>query len=469
MTDICTDYLIVGGGAVGLAFADTLLAETDAHITIVDRYGKPGGHWNDAYSFVALHQPSSFYGVSSMPLGSGQKDSVGINAGLYELASGPEVSGYFDAVMRQKLLPSRRVAYFPMTNYIGEGRCVSVLSGIETRVAARKKTVDATYYRTAVPSTHTPRYKIGSGVNLVPPNALPQMALKRMAPPGRYVIVGAGKTAMDVAVWLLGCGVPAEDVTWVMPRDSWLLNRLHTQPGTEFFAESIGGLATQMEAFAKATSVDDLFARLEVGGIVLRLDPNVRPDMMHYATVSVGEVSVLREIGDIIRKGRVVSIQRDGLYFDAGHVPIAPDALYIDCTASAVERRPPVPIFQGDKIVLQLVRAPQPAFSASLVAHVEAHYCDELVKNELCATVSLPDTVEQFPGTALANMTNEANWSKEPTLRGWINRNRLDGFGKIIAVVGKQDVEKQAILAKMREYLTPAASNLRRLAARYSG
>ena len=91
MTDICTDYLVIGSGAVGLAFADTLLAETDAHITIVDRHGKPGGHWNNAYSFVALHQPSAFYGVSSMPLGSERKDSVSINAGLYELASGPEI------------------------------------------------------------------------------------------------------------------------------------------------------------------------------------------------------------------------------------------------------------------------------------------------------------------------------------------------------------------------------------------
>ena len=55
MARIETDYLIIGSGAVGLAFADTLLDETDAHITLVDRHGKPGGHWNDAYSFVALH------------------------------------------------------------------------------------------------------------------------------------------------------------------------------------------------------------------------------------------------------------------------------------------------------------------------------------------------------------------------------------------------------------------------------
>jgi cation diffusion facilitator CzcD-associated flavoprotein CzcO len=61
-----TDYLITGAGASGLAFADTLLEETDAHITLVDRRDKAGGHWNDAYPFVRLHQPSSYYGVSSL-------------------------------------------------------------------------------------------------------------------------------------------------------------------------------------------------------------------------------------------------------------------------------------------------------------------------------------------------------------------------------------------------------------------
>jgi hypothetical protein len=33
-----------------------------------------------------------------------------------------------------------------------------------------------------------------------------------------------------------------------------------------------------------------------------------------------------------------------------------------------------------------------------------------------------------------------------------------------LAAVGEEEVEKRATLAKMREYLRPAASNLRRLA-----
>ena len=83
MKPFATDYLVIGSGAVGLAFADTLIDESDAHITIVDRHGKPGGHWNDAYSFVTLHQPSAFYGVNSLELGSRRKDSFGPNKGLY--------------------------------------------------------------------------------------------------------------------------------------------------------------------------------------------------------------------------------------------------------------------------------------------------------------------------------------------------------------------------------------------------
>ena len=46
------DYLIVGAGAMGMAFGDVLLTETDATLAIVDRYGKPGGHWTRAYPHV---------------------------------------------------------------------------------------------------------------------------------------------------------------------------------------------------------------------------------------------------------------------------------------------------------------------------------------------------------------------------------------------------------------------------------
>jgi hypothetical protein len=113
------DYLIVGSGAMGMAFTDVLLTETDASVVMLDRHAQPGGHWNDAYPFVRLHQPSAFYGVNSKPLGSDKVDATGWNRGLYELATGSEIVAYFDQVMQQQFLPSGRVQYFPMCEYHG--------------------------------------------------------------------------------------------------------------------------------------------------------------------------------------------------------------------------------------------------------------------------------------------------------------------------------------------------------------
>ncbi|EWM18491.1 hypothetical protein KUTG_08795 [Kutzneria sp. 744] len=70
------DYLVVGAGAMGMAFVDTLLTESDATVAMVDRYHRPGGHWTVASPYVRLHQPSSFYGVGSTELGSGRIDEA---------------------------------------------------------------------------------------------------------------------------------------------------------------------------------------------------------------------------------------------------------------------------------------------------------------------------------------------------------------------------------------------------------
>src|SRR5271170_4890251 len=86
-----TDYLIIGAGASGLAFADALLAEADVEVTVIDRREAPGGHWADAYPFVRLHTPSAYYGVNSLALGEDRIDEVGENAGYYERATGDEV------------------------------------------------------------------------------------------------------------------------------------------------------------------------------------------------------------------------------------------------------------------------------------------------------------------------------------------------------------------------------------------
>lgn len=42
MATIETDYLVVGGGAAGMAFADSLIAESEADVVIVERRHRRG-------------------------------------------------------------------------------------------------------------------------------------------------------------------------------------------------------------------------------------------------------------------------------------------------------------------------------------------------------------------------------------------------------------------------------------------
>ena len=149
----------------------------------------------------------------------------------------------------------------------------------------------------------------------------------------------------------------------------------------------------------------------------------------------------------------------------ADDLSVAPDTLFIDCTASAVEVRPAVPIFQDRLITPQLVRVPQPAFSAALVAYVEAHYDDDAAKNALCRTVPFPETLGHYPLCNIVNMMNQFAWSQDKGLSRWIRDSRLDGFGKVIAAVDPDDAEKIALLTKFRSTAMAAMGNLQKLAA----
>ncbi|MEY4749618.1 MAG: hypothetical protein RIQ60_1832 [Pseudomonadota bacterium] len=487
MPTLDTDYLVIGAGATGLAFADTLLEHhPDCHITLVDRRTLAGGHWNDAYPFVALHQPSAFYGVNSLSLGSGRKDEHGHNAGLYELASGAEVCGYFQQVMQQRLLASGRVSFlsghrFEGMDETGRARLVACLSGAGLTVKVRCKRVDAAHFMPDVPATTPPAYPAADGVRLLTPTALSRLGLPgdndAAGPPSGYCIVGAGKTAMDVGVWLLGQGVPAEAIHWVVPRDSWVVNRLTTQPGEEFFMHSIGGMVKQMRALAAAEGVDDVFLRLEAAGQMLRIDPAHTPRMFHYATLSEGEVALLRRITQVIRRGRVLAIERDALVMEqGGRLPMPPGLAYIHCSTSAVRRLQVQPIFQPGRITPQLVRAPLVTFSAAVCAYVEARVATgddcaaaDAARNALCQPAPFPHDLAGYLAATLVNQSNQLRWNQDKALRDWMRQTRLDGFGRLTSSVDRGDTDKMAVLVELRELMGPAMANAARLLAAARG
>tara|TARA_R110000868_G_scaffold6865_10_gene38162 strand:- start:3102 stop:4499 length:1398 start_codon:yes stop_codon:yes gene_type:complete len=454
------DYLIVGSGAVGMAFADTLLTESDASVIIVDQHQQPGGHWNVAYPFVTLHQPSAFYGVSSRELSKGHTDEVGLNKGLSDLASGAEVLAYFDQVMRQQFLPTGRVQYFPMCNYLGDGVFEHSLTGQRFRAKTRK-TVDATYLKTSVPATHTPSFKIDSGVQFMPLNDLPKV--KQAA--DNYVVIGGGKTGIDACLWLLENKVDPDRICWIVSRDAWLLDRRNTQPSEAFFSSTIGSLASQFEAIAQAESVPELFENLENAGVLLRIDKNVKPSMFHGATISQLELEELRRIKNVVRKGRVLHLQADQILLEQGSIPTSGKNLHIDCSASAITNLAIKKVFQGDLITPQTVRSYQPVFSAAFIAHVEAKYSDEAEKNRICSVVPLPNHDTDWIRMVAALMMNQQQWSQIEDLRNWLLANRLDGMGKLVKGAAKDDEAKQAILIRMRDNAAPAMMKLQRFLA----
>jgi len=426
-TKIEADYLVIGAGAMGMAFTDTLVAETSATAVVVDKYHQPGGHWNLAYPFVRLHQPSAFYGVNSRPLGSDAIDRTGWNEGLYELATGGEVCAYFDQVMHQQLLPTGRVSYFPMCEYEGEGRFRSVVSGAEFEVNVRRRVVNATYMRVTVPSMRPPAYEVAPGVQCVAPNELARTSRRY----DHYTIVGAGKTGMDACLWLLRQGVEPASLTWIMPRDSWLLDRARVQPGAQFANAIAAGFMAQRQAIADANSIDDLFDRLAACGQLLRLTDKVRPTMYRCATVSLAELAQLRRIEDVVRLGRVRRVEECRIELDAGTIPTSQGTLHIDCSADGLERRPALSVFDGPQITLQSVRTCQQVFSSAFIAHVEGTYSDDAVKNDLCVPIPHPDSDLDFLRTTVANSRNQGRWAEEPGLLAWLENARLDFFGRL--------------------------------------
>ena len=452
------DYLIIGAGLAGLAFADSLLTSSDASMVIVDRRDRPGGHWNDAYPFVRLHQPAATYGVDSIPLGSGLKDEFGFNQGLYDLATGQEVLAHFDLAMKHRLLPSGHVTYLPMSEVADDGSVKSLLSGQRTEVKARK-VVDSTYSQVSVPSTHRPRFAVGDGVDFIPPNDLPRRAPDHSS----FVVIGAGKTGMDVCLWLLENQADPDAICWVMPRDSWLLDRANFQPGSEFFERGTKSLADQVEALAKASSLDDLFERLEAAGELLRIDPGVKPAAFHCATVSAGELDQLRRIRNVVRLGRVSEVRVGGMVLEKGEVATRADSLYVDCSATGLPPLPPRPVFEGGSITVQFVRMCQPAFSAALIAHVEANFGDQHEKNAMCSAIPPPNAALDWVRVMITELTNRYRWSKIPEIDEWLARSRLDNIAKQIRALTGTEKAVLAHLQRYVEYVGAAAKNATRL------
>jgi hypothetical protein len=412
-----TDYLVVGAGAMGMAFTDALIDHADVHVTLVDRRHAAGGHWQDAYPFVQLHQASLFYGVASTVLGSGAVQQTGPEAGLQERARCSEIQAYYDDILYRRFLSSGRVSLLSGSEYRFDGdshRVTSRVTGETVRVEVRRRVVDAAYLSPTIPATTPPPFGVTDDVRVVPINELARLA----AAPRRYVIVGSGKTATDGIVWLLQNGVPPERISWVRPREPWMLNRAVVQPDP---LVALGLAADTMEAAADAESLEDLFLRLEAAGVMLRIDRNVVPTMAKTPTLGAWELELLRTIENVIRLGHIKHVNRREIVLDQGSVPLERDSLVVHCAASGLQYPPLVPLWAPDRIRLQTIRVGFPCFCAALAGYVEATRDDDRERNRLCPPNTLPDHPLDWAQMQVRGTIAAGRYGAESDIAAWAN------------------------------------------------
>lgn len=402
-----TDYLIIGAGAMGMAFADVVFhGQPSAEIILVDRRARPGGHWNDAYPYVALHQPAAFYGLNSARLGTGGRD----------LASGPEIVGYYHRAL-QRMLASGRVRFMAQYEHHGDGRLESLLdAGGACQVTIRKRLVDAGHMTVKVPATHRPGYAVADGMTIVPPNRLAQLK----TPWERYTVIGAGKTGMDAILFLLAQGVSARRICWIVPNEAWLWNRDFIQPGL-----ALDMFLGQLQAVADHRGDPDrIFPALEAQGSILRIDQTVQPVKWRCATVDPAEVAALRTVENVIRLGRVHRITESELQLEQGSVPTDAATLHVDCTADGLAKLPPRPLFEPGRITLQSLFMCQQVLSAAIIGRMSQLKLDDDALNTLVQVIPHPEFKEDLVPALLTSVDNLLQLT--PKMPFWLRGARLN-------------------------------------------
>ena len=461
MSTIETDYLVVGAGATGMSFTDALIAHSDAEVILVDRRHRPGGHWNDGYGFLRLHQPSSYYGVNSRPLGNDRIDEWGPNAGFYERATSAEVSDYYGRVLDEGFLPSNRVRFLGLTDYVGKGsgghEVVSRLTGRATTITVRRRLVDATLLQATLPNNHTPPFTIDPDVRFMPPHSLANAA----EPGGGFTIVGAGKTAMDTCCWLIDQGVPPDEIRWIRPRDAWTVDRAQTQT-LKLMGSMCAFLAMQTEAAARATDAHDFMLRLEEGGGFARLDGAVTAEVFRGPTTSESERATLRSISNVVRLGKVKHIGTSSIQMERGSIPTTTREVHVDCTAPGVSfPRGDRPIFEPGRISLQRMVWGIDMFGAAITGLVEATRDDDRERNRLCPPNVGTDRAADYAAYFLQSQRTRMGWFNEPDLRDFLAASRLTPLRGAAEYL--TDPEAQAALGRYITLTQPSIENLERV------
>ena len=108
--------------------------------------------------------------MASTLLGGNRVQESGPEAGMDERASAAEICEYYAGVLKERLLESGRVSFYPNCDYLGDGRFVSHVSGQQFQVRGLIRVVNAHYLSPLIPATSPPPFGVADGARAIPVN-----------------------------------------------------------------------------------------------------------------------------------------------------------------------------------------------------------------------------------------------------------------------------------------------------------
>jgi hypothetical protein len=214
------DLCIVGAGYAGLnaAFVASRYLPTAARVLVLDKHQQAGGMWNDAYSYVRLHQPYKQFTVGNIAWTLGRERSY--------LATRDEVAAHlrhcFD-VISQRLDMDARWGW-ECLDHTEDGTSVVVTardSDGEVRTFTAKRFIDATGFNVEV---NDPLPLTSQDVRSVSPEGLADTGLLSKDHTEPAWVIGSGKTAMDTIVALVRAN-PGRRIGMVTGTGTYFYNR----------------------------------------------------------------------------------------------------------------------------------------------------------------------------------------------------------------------------------------------------
>ena len=202
------------------------------------------------------------------------------------------------------------------------------------------------------------------------------------------MVLGCGKTGMDTVVHLQReMGVDPSQITWVVPNDVWMMNRdgggSKGSKGPWSYPEALLECGGDFDAACEL---------LEKDGVLVRLDPDVKPTKFRFPVVGKDELDLLRRVpkGNVVRRGRVTSIERavagekgtsaaaTRVHFGDGADPLVVEdagrCVFVHCASPGpFNGRECDTVFRSDSAMnLPLLFAPPVPVSMSCLAMLEA-------------------------------------------------------------------------------------------------